>query len=147
MKVYGHRENSTVDSSHVANIQLMSGSTNKGDDQNFTSTSNQLITISNPGTWTRDELQSAVLRFTVGYYGGLVCGITWTVTYESSGYVYTISNITTDHVIIVSYASTQKVFVKVNGSWVEGSKLYVKVNGSWVESSTVYVKDNGNWKS
>ena len=147
VKVYGHRENSTVDSSHVANIQLMSGSTNKGDDQNFTSTSNQLITISNPGTWTRDELQSAVLRFTVGYYGGLVCGITWTVTYESSGYVYTISNITTDHVIIVSYASTQKVFVKVNGSWVEGSKLYVKVNGSWVESSTVYVKDNGNWKS
>lgn len=116
VKVYGHRESSTTDSSHIANVQLMSGSTNKGSDEDFTSTSNQLITISNPGTWTRAELQNAVLRFTVGYYGGLVCGITWSVTYEVDGYIYTISNITTDHVIIVSSGGTSlPVRVKVNG--------------------------------
>ena len=147
VRVYGHRENSTIDSTHVANIQLMSGSTSKGDDQNFTSTSNHLITISNPGTWTAEELYDAVLRFTVGYYGGLVCGITWEVTYEVEGYVYTISNITTDHVLVVSYAQTQKVFIKVNGAWKEATKVYIKTSGSWIQSIALHVKDNGTWKS
>lgn len=48
--------------------------------------------------------------FTIGYYGGLTTGITWTVTYSvpSSGhdyyYEYTISNIATDHVILIEEA-------------------------------------------
>lgn len=148
VKVYGHRESSTTDSSHVANVQLMSGSTNKGDDQDFTSTSGQTITISNPGTWTRAELQSAILRFTVGYYGGLVCGITWTVTYEMDGYTYTISNITADHTIVVtaSGGTSFSLYAKVNGTWYKASKVLVKQNGSWVEASDVLAKDNGTWK-
>ena len=147
VKVYGHRESSTTDSSHVANVQLMSGSTNKGDDQNFTSTSSQTITISNPGTWTRAELQSAILRFTVGYYGGLVCGITWTVTYEMDGYTYTISNITADHtIVVVSSGPSYTLYAKVNGVWKQATAVYVKRNGSWVEASDVLVKDNGTWK-
>lgn len=147
VKVYGHRESSTTDSSHVANVQLMSGSTNKGDDQDFTSTSSQTITISNPGTWTRAELQSAILRFTVGYYGGLVCGITWTVTYEMDGYTYTISNITADHtIVVVSSGPSYTLYAKVNGTWRQASKVLVKQNGSWVEASDVLAKDNGTWK-
>lgn len=31
--------------------------------------------------------------------------------------------------------STNKMFLKVNGSWVQASKVYKKVNGSWVEQS------------
>lgn len=147
VKVYGHRESSTTDSSHVANVQLMSGSTNKGDDQDFTSTSSQTITISNPGTWTRAELQSAILRFTVGYYGGLVCGITWTVTYEMDGYTYTISNITADHtIVVVSSGPSYTLYAKVNGVWKQATAVYVKRNGSWVEASDVLAKDNGTWK-
>lgn len=147
VKVYGHRESSTTDSSHVANVQLMSGSTNKGDDQDFTSTSSQTITISNPGTWTRAELQDAILRFTVGYYGGLVCGITWTVTYEMDGYTYTISNITADHTIVVAAASVAlPIRVKQNGAWGTPSKVLVKNNNAWVQTTTILVKDNGTWK-
>lgn len=147
VKVYGHRESSTTDSSHIANVQLMSGSTNKGSDEDFTSTSNQLITISNPGTWTRAELQNAVLRFTVGYYGGLVCGITWSVTYEVDGYIYTISNITTDHVIIVSSGGTSlPVRVKVNDVWITPTKIYSKQSGVWTEITKILYKSNGIWK-
>lgn len=147
VKVYGHRESSTTDSSHVANIQLMSGNTNKGTDQDFTSTSNQLITINSPGTWTAEELYEAILRFSVGYYGGLVCGITWNVTYEMDGYVYTISNIVDDHVIVVEYEGpSRKVFIKVNGTWVEAANVFIKRNNAWVQASTLYVKDNGTWK-
>lgn len=145
VRVYGHRESSTTDSTHVANIQLMSGSTDKGTDQDFTSTSNQLITISDPGTWTRAELQEAVLRFTVGYYGGLVCGITWEVTYEVDGYVYTISNITTDHTIVVTYS--QRTYIKVNGVWVEAEMVYIKDNGAWKPAEKIHFKTNGTWKS
>ena len=146
VKVNGHRENSTIDSTHVANVQLMSGSVNKGSDQDFTSTSNSTITISDTGTWTRNELQNAKLRFTVGYYGGLVCGITWSVTYEIDGYMYTITNVTEDHTIVVSTATQAlPIRVKMNSVWVTASKLFVKQNNVWVQSSTIKVKDNGSW--
>ena len=61
-----------------------------------------------------------------------------TITYSQSVsyYSYTISNITTDHVIVVNASGSQpKIFVKVNGSWVAMSKVYKKVNGTWVEQT------------
>ena len=134
VRVYGHRESSTTDSTHVANIQLMSGNTDKGTDQDFTSTSNHLITIDDPGIWTREELQNAILRFTVGYYGGCVCGITWIVNYSTDPYnVYTISNIGADHVVVIQ--NGQVLYIKQDGSWVAVRKAYKKINGSWVEQS------------
>lgn len=147
--VYGHRENSTTDSTHIARLQLMSGSTNKGTSQEFTSTSNQQITISDPGTWTWSELQNAKLRFTVGYYGGLVCGISWYVTYKIDGLTYTISSINQDHVFIVSQDSSVgdlNLRVKRNGTWVTPTKVLVKQSGVWKEAKNIRVKNNGTWK-
>lgn len=149
--VYGARENSTIDSTHVARFQCYSGSTAKGTLQNFTSTSNSKVTVTDPGTWTATELQDAQLRFEVGFYGGRMLGITWTVTYEVSGYIYTITNITADHAIVVSNSggSQPTIYYKVNGSWVAATAVYKKVNGSWVlqtnlanvfDSNTNYVK-------
>ena len=137
VKVYGARENSTVDSTHVARFQCYSGTTAKGTIQNFTSTSNGSVTVSDVGTWTAAELHEAILRFELGYYGGRMLGITWTVTYTVSGYIYTITNINGDHVIVVSSGSgpTSVLYVKVNGSWVAATKAYKKVNGSWVQQS------------
>ena len=80
--VCGKRENSAQDSTHVAKIQLYSGSTAKGTAQEFTSTSQQTITLTSPGTWTQAELSNAKMRFDVAYYGGMVYGATWTVNYE-----------------------------------------------------------------
>ena len=153
VKVYGARENATVDTSHVARFQCYSGSTAKGTIQNFTSTSNSLVTVTDPGTWTASELHDAQLRFEVGYYGGRMLGITWTVTYTISGYTYTITNITADHVITVTTGSgpTTTIKIKAGGSWVTATKVYKKVNGSWVQQSTLtnvfdantnYVKGN-----
>ena len=100
--VKGHCENASQ-SSEVARLQLYSGLTAKGSQSNFTSTSDTVITMT-PGTWTRAELQSAVLRFTIGYYGGRVVGATWTVVYStpvSNPYYWTyrIDNMSADHVI------------------------------------------------
>ena len=49
---------------------------------------------------------------------------------------YTLSNITADHTIVVSSAAAQdKLYVKVNGSWIEATAIYKKINGSWVEQT------------
>ena len=134
VKVYGAREDSSIDSTHVARFQCYSGSTAKGTIQNFTSTSNGSVTVSDVGTWTASELHDAQLRFEVGYYGGRMLGITWTVTYTASGYVYTIENVTADHAIVFSSGGAQpELYVKLNGSWVLVSKAYRKVSGSWQE--------------
>jgi len=50
VKGYGHRESSSVSSSYKAMVSLYSGSTQKGDDYELTSTSNYLFTVPTPGT-------------------------------------------------------------------------------------------------
>ena len=152
VKVYGARENATVDSTHVARFQCYSGSTAKGTIQNFTSTSNGSVTVSDVGSWTASELHDAQLRFEIGYYGGRMLGITWTVNYTYNGYEYKITSIATDHVInVTSGGDTSKLYLKLSGTWTEVQTMYKKVNGSWVivsnpssELSTTanYVKGN-----
>ena len=145
VRVKGHCE-STSSSSEVATLRLYSGSTAKGSESEFTSTSDETITMS-AGTWTQAELQDAILRFTIGYYGGAISGVTWSVTYEMDGYIYTISNITADHTIVVAAASVAlPIRVKQNGAWVTPSKVLVKNNNAWVQTITILVKDNGTWK-
>lgn len=153
VKVYGARENAAVDSTHVARFQCYSGSTAKGTLQNFTSTSNGSVTVSDVGTWTASELHDAQLRFELGYYGGRMLGITWSVTYTVSGYQYTITNVAANHTIVVAPAGggNPTIYYKVNGSWVAATAVYKKVNGSWVlqsnlanvfDSQTNYAKGN-----
>ena len=152
VRCYGHRESSTIDSSHVSNVALYYGNTMKGEDVDFPSTSNSLVTIENTGTWTRAELDNLTLRHTVGYYGGLVLGITIEVTYSTGTgidhytYTYTVNGDSTIAVTIGSVTPTgDKIFRKINGSWVQASKELVKVNGIWREVSKVYEKINGSW--
>ena len=61
-------------------------------------------------------------------------------------WVYTLSNITTNHTVVFTAASTIPFRVKQNGSWVTPSKVLVKQNGSWVQASKVMVKQNGTWQ-
>lgn len=86
-QVKGHLENK---SRSTANLQLYAGSTAKGSVSKFSSTSAQTVTLTT-GTWTRSEIDSLVLRFTIGYYGGLVNGATVTVTYSYNDVTYTIT--------------------------------------------------------
>ena len=83
------------------------------------------------GTWTQAELQSAILRFTIGYYGGAISGAEWTVTYELDGYVYTISNVVADHALVFAAASTTALYVKQGSTWAAVQSAYVKRNGAW----------------
>lgn len=146
VKAYGAAE-STSETARHADVSLWCGNTQKGTTQAFSSTSNSTMTISDPGTWDREELQDAWVRFGVGYYGGRILGITWKVTYNYGGtlhhytYTYTVDGDATINVNIGGAVSTPKIYIKESGTWTQYSKVYKKINGSWVEQSS------SNWST
>ncbi len=137
---YGHRENATIDSTHVSQCALYNGSTAISSVVDFPSTSSSTIQLE--ATTVPSSVSNISVRHTVGYYGGLVTGITLTVTYSTGSgldhytYTYTVSDNATIAVVIGG-TTKSKLYRKVNGSWIEVSysKTYVKVNGSWVEKT------------
>lgn len=142
VKCYGATESTTETARH-ADVSLWCGNEQKGTTQQFTSTSNTTMTISDPGEWDREELQDAWVRFGVGYYGGRILGITWKVTYLHGGtlhhytYTYNVNGNATIVVTIGSGGGSQpKFYAKINGTWTQFSKIYKKVNGSWVEQAS-----------
>lgn len=139
VKSYGHRESATIDSSHISQIAIYDGSTKISDDVNFPSTSNALITCE--ATTLPTSMSNVVLRHTVGYYGGLVLGITFTVTYSTGmgldHYTYTFTT-TGDSTIAVVIGSggTQTTYLKINGHYVSYTKVYKKINGHYTLQSS-----------
>ena len=156
VRCYGHRESSTIDSTHVSQCALYQGSSIVSEEADFPSTSNHIITLTPNTALTRADLDDITVRHYVGYYGGLVLGISFEITYSTGTgvdhytYTYTVSG---DSVITVTIGSTAVIYTKINGVWTAATKVYKKVNGSWVEQSDItsvfdsdtnYVKGQNN---
>jgi hypothetical protein len=141
VRCYGHRENSTIDSSHVSKCAIYSGSNSISDDVDFPSTSNSMITLEPNGTITRSQLDNLTVRHYVGYYGGLVLGISFEVVYSTGSgvdhytYTYTVSGDAAIVVTIGGATPSQVLYYKDNGSWAAAKKAYKKINGAWVEQT------------
>lgn len=153
VKAYGHRESATIDSSHVSRCVLYQGSTAISDEEEFPSTSSTMITITPTSMPTRSELDNVTLRHIVGYYGGLVLGITFTVTYSTGTgldhytYTFTTTGDATIAVVIGGSGETAKLYFKNNGGWLEVQSAYKKVNGAWVEQDiTTLFNSSTNYK-
>lgn len=136
-RVKGHLENT---SKSTANLRMYHGSTAKGTQTKFTSTSAQTITVS-CGSWTRSEIDDMYLRFTIGYYGGLVNGATVTVSYSWNDIKYTITT-SASGVTIVPDGATEvseggDFTLKINAT----SGVTATDNGSDVTSQLVTVQD------
>ena len=150
VRCYGHRENATIDSSHVSQCVLHQGSSAISEEVDFPSTSNSLITVVPTTIPTRSQLSNVTLRHYVGYYGGLVLGVSFDVTYSTGSgvdhytYTYTVSG---DSVIAVAIgtAETNTLYVKNNGSWTAVAKAFVKQNGSWAEQDVSTVFQAGHY--
>lgn len=139
VKCYGHRESSTISSSYVSQCVLYQDSTAISDEVDFPSTSSSMISVTPNSMPTRSELDNVTLRHYVGYYGGLVEGITFIVTYSTGSgvdhytYTYIVSGNATIAVVIGSQA-TNTLYIKENGPWYE-CIVYKKINNSWVQQS------------
>ena len=154
VRCHGHRESSTISSTYVSKCALYNGSTEASEEVDFPSTSSSIITLTPTTTPTRAQLDNYTVRHFVGYYGGLVTGISFVVTYSTGTgidhYTYTFTT-DGDTVIVVTIGSARQnaLYFKLNGAWTAASKVYKKVNGSWVlqsdltavfDSSKKYVK-------
>jgi hypothetical protein len=152
VRCYGHRESSTISSTYVSQCVLYFGSTAISEEVDFPSTSDSIITITPTTLPTRAQLDDVVVRHYVGYYGGLVRGITFEIVYSTGTgidhYTYTITT-TGDAVIAVTIGNvkTDTIYVKVNGAWVAMSRAFKKVSGVWVEQTdlTTVFDSNTNY--
>lgn len=146
--VKGHCENASG-AGHKARVQPMSGTTAMGSYQNFTSTTDSLKTFNfGANSWTRDQVLNSKLKFTVGTFGGKIIGVTWTVTYRKSGYVYTLTNIQEDHDVILKYRRLMIKNVKsnvLNNYWSPISKAFKKTSSGWTEIDLVPAPQSTLW--
>ena len=136
-------------SSVTASCQMYAGSNAKGSETTIVSSATDVAKTTytlSIGSWTASEINNARLYITM--YNGAssthryiyVYGVSFNVTYESDGviYTYTLSNVTTDHTIVVTAGSvTATIYMKVGNSWTPITKAYKKVNGSWVQQSSI----------
>lgn len=136
---YGHRESSTIDSTHVSSVTIYNGSTAISEDVDFPSTSNSTITVI-PDTMP-SSMSNVTVRHTVGYYGGLVLGITFEVTYSTGSgidhytYTYTVSG---DSIIVVnigSVSTTVLYYKEGSSTWTAASVTWKKISGVWTRQS------------
>lgn len=147
VRVYGHRESATIDSSHISSCQIYNGSTAISDEVDFPSTSPSMITLEATSLPARSQMSNVTLRHNVGYYGGLVLGISFVVTYSTGSgldhytYTFTVSADTTIAVTIGS-VQTNKIWLQVSGVAKQGT-MYVKSGGVWAETTsyTDYLTD------
>ena len=114
--VKAHEENA---SRSVCTIQLYAGSTAKGSLTTVNGTSNALYTITT-GTWTRAELDTLVMRLSLGYYGGLIAGATMTVEYSLANPSFDV-----------------KLIGDANGWSISGNGIYQKTSGTWASVQSV----------
>lgn len=149
--VKGKAESSTMDSSHFAKVCLYLDGTAIGDEAQFTSTSDSVITATATTLPSVSELDGLTLRFSVAYYGGNVVGATLSISYTvpSSGsatyYEYTISSVTADHVIVVSTgsSSSEAIWSKESGTWMTYSAVWKKSSGTWTIQAASAAFDEG----
>lgn len=133
----------------TASCRMYSGSTAKGSSTTITTSATDVAKTTytlSIGSWTASEIANARFYMTMTNNASsthrylYLYGVSFTVTYTLSGklYVYTLSNITADHTIVVTAPAQQDIlYIKVNGSWVAATAVYKKVSGSWVQQSNM----------
>lgn len=143
-----NRNNSS--SGFTSSCQLYSGNTAKGSATSFVTAGGTDVVKTTfdltVGTWAANELSNIRFYLTATNNASgttryiYIYGVSVKIVYESDGvvYKYTISNVTSDHTIVVTIATQQqKSYIKQNGSWIQCSKVYKKINGSWVEQTNL----------
>ena len=139
VRCHGHRESNTISSSYVSKCALYNNGSEASEEVDFPSTSASIITLTPTTMPTRAELDNYTVRHFVGYYGGLVTGISFDVTYSTGSgidhytYTYTVSDNATIAVTIGSQG--EKYLWTKDTTWHRWSKAWKKINGTWVQQS------------
>lgn len=143
VRCHGHRESSTISSTYVSKCAIYNGNTAVSSGVEFPSTSASIITLEPNTTVTRSTLDSLTVRHFVGYYGGLVTGISFEITYSTGSgvdhytYTYTVSGDAVIAVVIGGTVATDTLYAKNGNTYAAVAEAYKKVNGVWTKQSDV----------
>ena len=140
VRCHGHRESSTISSTYVSKCALYLNGSEASEEVDFPSTSASIITLTPTTTPTRAQLDNMTVRHFVGYYGGLVTGISFVVTYSTGTgldhytYTYTVTGDATIAVTIGGSSGGSEFYIKETASsWDQYSKLWKKTASGWAE--------------
>lgn len=140
VRCHGHRESSTISSTYVSKCALYLNGSEASEEVDFPSTSASIITLTPTTTPTRAQLDNMTVRHFVGYYGGLVTGISFVVTYSTGSgldhytYTYTVTGDATIAVTIGGSSGGSEFYIKeLPTQWDKYSKLWKKTTSGWVE--------------
>ena len=140
VRCHGHRESSTISSTYVSKCALYLNGSEASEEVDFPSTSASIITLKPDTMPTRAQLDNMTVRHFVGYYGGLVTGISFEITYSTGTgldhYTYTFT-VSADAAIAVTIGSSgggSQFYIKETASqWDQYSKLWKKTASGWTE--------------
>lgn len=138
VRCHGHRESATISSTYVSKCALYLSGSEASEEVDFPSTTASIITLTPNSIPTRAQLDNMTVRHFVGYYGGLVTGISFEVTYSTGSgidhytYTYTVDGDAT-------------IAVTIGGGGGEGSKFYIKESSGWTQYSKLYKKTSSGW--
>lgn len=140
VRCHGHRESSTISSTYVSKCALYLNGSEASDEVEFPSTSSSIITLTPNSLPTRAQLDNMTVRHFVGYYGGLVTGISFVVTYSTGTgidhytYTYIVDGDATIAVTIGSSGDESQFYIKETATqWDKYSKLWKKGTNGWAE--------------
>lgn len=140
VRCHGHRESSTISSTYVSKCALYLNGSEASEEVDFPSTSASIITLKPTTTPMRAQLDNMTVRHFVGYYGGLVTGISFVVTYSTGSgldhytYTYTVTGDATIAVSIGGSSGGSEFYIKETASsWDQYSKLWKKTTSGWAE--------------
>lgn len=140
VRCYGHRESATIDSTHISRVTLYRGNAAISESEEFQSQSFTTVTLVPTVMPTRAELDDVVVRHLVGYYGGLVTGISFVVTYSTGSgldhytYTFTVTGDATIAVTIGGSGEESQFYIKETATqWDKYSKLWKKGTNGWAE--------------
>lgn len=140
VRCHGHRESASISSTHVSKCALYLNGSEASEEVEFPSTSASIITLEPNTLPTRAQLDNMTVRHFVGYYGGLVTGISFEVTYSTGSgldhytYTYTVDGDATIAVTIGGSGGGSKFYIKESASaWSQYSKLWKKTATGWTE--------------
>ena len=137
-------------SGFTSSCRMYSGSTEKGSSTTWVSSGStdiakETLNLS-ISTWTASEISNARFYLTATNNASrtaryiYIYGVTFTVVYESDEtiYEYTISNINTNHnVVISSSVQPGTLYYKSNNSWHSIGSVYKKINNVWVKQTNL----------
>lgn len=120
LQVKAHEENA---SRSTCTLQVFAGSTQKGELTTVNGTSNTIYDVDCGSSWTAAELAEFTLRFSAGYYGGLIAGATLTVVYDTGG------------------GYTVELSGNASGWTITSGDLYIKASGAWSKTASASLPD------